>query len=225
MPDDRAVVGQDFPQPAMHRNTVHFLLGSCYTSLQACRHLALKRYYRTFPFMELTWPVLSAVLSLQMAGTEMGVTEPETTFSACYGAAFLMWHPYKYASMLAEKVAKHGTQCWLVNTGWVGGAYGVGKRMSIKHTRALIDSIHSGELASSPIATTKYFNLKYPTKCAAVPVEILSPEAGWADKAAFDAKLKDLAGKFNKAMEKFKDGEKYVGVEMAKKIISGGPQV
>ena len=199
------------------------LLGSCYTSLQACKHLAL-RYYRTFPFMELTWPVLS-VLSLQMAGTEMGVTEPETTFSACYGAAFLMWHPYKYASMLAEKVAKHGTQCWLVNTGWVGGAYGVGKRMSIKHTRALIDSIHSGELASSPIATTKYFNLKYPTKCAAVPVEILSPEAGWADKAAFDAKLKDLAGKFNKAMEKFKDGEKYVGVEMAKKIISGGPQV
>lgn len=90
----------------------------------------------------------------------MGVTEPEATFSACYGGAFLMWHPMKYASMLAEKMRQHGTKGWLVNTGWTGGSYGVGSRISLKYTRAIIDAIHSGVLDSVSYAEVPLFNLQ-----------------------------------------------------------------
>jgi len=82
----------------------------------------------------------------KVAGTEVGITEPQATFSACFGGAFLMWHPMKYASMLAEKMREHDTNAWLVNTGWIGGKYGVGSRISLKYTRAIINAIHSGEL-------------------------------------------------------------------------------
>ncbi|CAI7930737.1 unnamed protein product [Closterium sp. NIES-54] len=112
----------------------------------------------------------------KVAGTEMGVTEPEATFSACFGAAFMMWHPYKYATLLAERIKKHGSTAWLVNTGWTGGAYGVGHRMSIKHTRAIIDAIHDGSLAKAETVTTPVFNLLVPTTCANVPNECLQPE-------------------------------------------------
>lgn len=101
-----------------------------------------------------------ALCSWQVAGTEMGVTEPEATFSACYGGAFLMWHPMKYASMLADKMALHGTKAWLVNTGWTGGSYGVGSRISLKYTRAIIDAIHSGVLDNVPFAEVPLFNLQ-----------------------------------------------------------------
>ena len=112
----------------------------------------------------------------QVAGTEMGVTEPEATFSACFGAAFMMWHPFKYATLLAEKMKKHGTTAWLVNTGWTAGSYGVGHRMKLSHTRAIIDAIHDGSLHAAEYVTTPVFNLQAPKACGAVPSEVLQPE-------------------------------------------------
>jgi phosphoenolpyruvate carboxykinase (ATP) len=161
----------------------------------------------------------------KMPGTEMGVTEPSPSFSACYGAAFLMWHPYKYASMLAEKMQQHGTTAWLINTGWAGGRYGVGKRMSISNTRAIIDAIHSGELEKAPCVSSKFFGFNVPTKCTNVPSEVLIPETTWADKADFDARLKALAVSFVDNFKKYADGAKYVGEEMAARIVTGGPKV
>jgi phosphoenolpyruvate carboxykinase (ATP) len=95
----------------------------------------------------------------QVAGTEQGVTEPEATFSACFGGVFLMWHPMKYASMLAEKMEQHGTTAWLLNTGWTGGRYGVGSRIKLKYTRAILDAIHTGELVNAPTLETPVFKL------------------------------------------------------------------
>lgn len=100
----------------------------------------------------------------KVAGTEVGVVEPEATFSSCFGGAFLMWHPMKYAAMLAEKMEQHGAVAWLVNTGWTGGRYGVGHRIALKHTRAIVDGIHSGELEHVPTVDTPIFNLHVPTR-------------------------------------------------------------
>lgn len=100
----------------------------------------------------------------KVAGTEVGVMEPEATFSACFGGAFLVWHPMKYAAMLEEKMKKYSADAWLVNTGWSGGRYGVGKRMPLKVTRSIIDSIHSGDLKNAPFVTTDVFNLQVPTR-------------------------------------------------------------
>ncbi len=140
----------------------------------------------------------------KVAGTEMGVTEPEATFSACFGSPFLVWHPTKYAELLAEKLKTHGAQTWLVNTGWSGGAYGVGNRMSIKHTRAIIDAIHSGALKDAPTVEDPVFGVAVPTAIEGVPDEVLVPRNTWGDKAAFDATAKKLASLF---AENFKQYE------------------
>ncbi|TWU47749.1 phosphoenolpyruvate carboxykinase (ATP) [Rubripirellula reticaptiva] len=140
------------------------------------------------------------------AGTEMNVNEPTATFSACFGAAFLVWHPAKYAELLAEQIQKHGAKAWLVNTGWAGGPYGVGKRMSLKHTRAIIDAIHSGSLGEAETQTDAVFGLKVPITCDGVPSEILSPRDAWADKAAYDASVKKLAGLFQQNFKTFESG-------------------
>lgn len=132
----------------------------------------------------------------RVAGTEVGVTEPEPNFSACFGAAFLVWHPTKYAQLLAEKIEKHDSRAWLVNTGWSGGPYGVGQRLSIRHTRAIIDAIHSGELADCPTAQDPIFGLHVPTKCSGVPDEVLIPKNTWDDKAAYDTTAAKLAVRF-----------------------------
>jgi len=129
----------------------------------------------------------------KVAGTEMGVTEPEATFSACFGAPFLVWHPTKYAELLAAKLEQHGAQTWLVNTGWTGGAYGKGKRMSIKHTRTIIDAIHSGALAKAPTQIDPIFGVSVPTELEGVPSEVLIPRNTWTDPAAFDSTAKKLA--------------------------------
>ena len=142
----------------------------------------------------------------KVAGTEMGVTEPEATFSACFGAAFMVWHPAKYAELLAEKIKQNGSQAWLVNTGWSGGAYGTGERMSLKHTRAILDAIHDGSLQNAPTVNDEIFGLVVPTKCEGVPEEILIAKNTWSDKAAYDEKAKHLAGLFNKNFEKFAEG-------------------
>ena len=141
----------------------------------------------------------------KVAGTEMGVTEPEATFSACFGAAFLVWHPTKYAEQLAEKMKQHGTHAWLVNTGWSGGSYGVGNRMSLKHTRAIIDAIHDGSLAQANFENDPVFGVAVPTECANVPSEILKPMNTWEDKAAFEQAARDLALKFQTNFESYSD--------------------
>ncbi|MEQ1634930.1 MAG: phosphoenolpyruvate carboxykinase (ATP), partial [Planctomycetota bacterium] len=112
----------------------------------------------------------------KVAGTEMGVTEPEATFSACFGAAFMVWHPAKYAELLAAQIQKRGSQAWLVNTGWSGGGHGVGKRMSLRYTRAILDAIHDGSLAKAETVTDPVFGLIVPKTCANVPAEILNPK-------------------------------------------------
>lgn len=132
----------------------------------------------------------------KVAGTEMGITEPQTTFSACFGAAFLPLHPAKYAELLGEKLNNSDVKVWLVNTGWSGGAYGVGERMSLKYTRAMITAAMNGQLDNVEYATQPVFELKIPTSCEGVPSEILNPKDTWADKAAFDETANSLANKF-----------------------------
>ncbi len=139
----------------------------------------------------------------KVAGTEVGVTEPQATFSACFGAAFLVWHPAKYAGMLADKLRRHGANVWLVNTGWSGGSYGTGKRMRLAYTRAILDAIHSGGLAGAPTARDPVFGLDMVTACPHVPTDILVPRETWADKAAYDATAKKLAGLFRKNFEPY----------------------
>ncbi|CAG8762081.1 26247_t:CDS:2 [Dentiscutata erythropus] len=115
----------------------------------------------------------------KIAGTEEGVTQPEATFSACFGQPFLVLHPARYAKMLAERMEHHSADAWLVNTGWNGGAYGVGERIKLKYSRAIIDAIHTGELAKAEYELYDVFNLQIPTSCTGVPSEILNPSKTW----------------------------------------------
>ncbi len=139
----------------------------------------------------------------KVAGTEMGVTEPQATFSACFGAAFMVWHPSKYAELLAEKMDKHGASAWLVNTGWTGGAYGTGSRIKLKYTRAIIDAIHSGALDNVETVTDPIFGFAVPTSCPDVPSELLIPKNTWAYPAAYDAQANKLAKLFKQNFEAF----------------------
>ena len=141
----------------------------------------------------------------KVAGTEMGVTEPEATFSACFGAAFLVWHPTKYAEQLAERIRQHNSNVWLVNTGWSGGAFGSGSRISLKYTRAIIDAIHSGELANASFSEDPVFGFAVPDNCPQVPSEILSPRGTWSDPEAFDKAARELATKFRNNFRNYED--------------------
>jgi phosphoenolpyruvate carboxykinase (ATP) len=142
----------------------------------------------------------------KIAGTEMGVTEPTATFSACFGAAFLVWHPAKYAELLAEKLEKHGTNIWLVNTGWIGGAYGKGERIKLKYTRAIIDAIHSGSLIDEQYEQDDIFRFEIPVYCINVPSEILSPAKYWQNSEDYRKTSHHLAKLFQTNFEKFKEG-------------------
>jgi len=141
----------------------------------------------------------------KVAGTEMGVDEPQATFSACFGAAFLVWHPSKYAEMLAAKIRDHGSDVWLVNTGITGGPYGTGHRMPLPYTRAIIDAIHDGSLNAAPMETDPTFGFDVPTECPEVPSEILIPRNTWDDKAAYDAQAQKLAGLFADHFQTYED--------------------
>ena len=142
----------------------------------------------------------------KVAGTEMGVTEPEATFSPCFGGPFMVWHPAKYAELLAEKIRKQNAQVWLINTGWTGGAYGAGKRMSLPHTRAIVDAIHSGALDSVSTEVDSMFGFEIPTACPGVPTEVLFPRKTWADPKAFDETAKKLAHLFQTNFKKYEKG-------------------
>ena len=139
----------------------------------------------------------------KVAGTERGVTEPQATFSTCFGAPFMALQPSVYANLLREKIAKHKANCWLVNTGWSGGPYGVGSRVKIAYTRAMIRSILNGTLAGVPTKTDPVFGLQIPQTCEDVPSEILWPSTSWKNAADYDAKARDLANRFEKNFETF----------------------
>src|SRR6185437_6581122 len=132
----------------------------------------------------------------KVAGTEAGVSEPQPTFSACFGAAFLPLHPAKYAEMLGKRMDENDVKVWLINTGWTGGPYGVGHRISLPYTRALINSALSGDLDKAKYTKDPIFGFEIPDKCAGVPSEILTPSNTWNDKDAYTKKAKELAGDF-----------------------------
>jgi phosphoenolpyruvate carboxykinase (ATP) len=142
----------------------------------------------------------------KVAGTEMGIVDPVATFSACFGEAFLPLHPYKYAKMLAEFVEKHHANVWLMNTGWSGGKYGVGKRMSLKVSRTLLDRVHDGSLEKVEYDTMPGFNLKVPKQVPGIDNQILMPVNTWSDKNAYHDQAKKLAQQFIKNFEKYHDG-------------------
>ena len=143
----------------------------------------------------------------KVAGTEAGVTEPEATFSACFGAPFLPLPPQRYATMLGDRLEKHGTRCWLVNTGWSGGVYGVGKRMNINHTRAMVKAALTGELDNVPYEKDAVFGLSIPQSCPGVPANVLTPRKTWSDGPAYDAKAEELSKLFRKNFTKFETAE------------------
>jgi phosphoenolpyruvate carboxykinase (ATP) len=144
----------------------------------------------------------------KVAGTERGVTEPQATFSACFGAVFLVWHPTKYAEMLGRLLSEHNVQVWLVNTGWSGGAYGVGKRMKLAHTRAMVRAAVAGQLDATPTVPHPIFGLAIPTHIEGVPDDVLDPRRTWSDGAAYDAQATKLAGMFHENIKKFGDAVK-----------------
>jgi phosphoenolpyruvate carboxykinase (ATP) len=150
----------------------------------------------------------------RVAGTERGMTSgAEATFSTCFGAPFLPRHPTVYAKLLGERIARHGANCWLVNTGWSGGAYGVGSRMKIAHTRAMVRAALDGKLASTGVSADPNFGLLIPEGCPDVPNEVLKPRNTWADKGAYDATAQDLAKRFE---QNFKQFESHVGDEVSR---------
>ena len=152
----------------------------------------------------------------KVAGTERGVSEPQATFSSCFGAVFLVWHPTRYAEMLGSLLKEHGSRVWLVNTGWSGGPYGTGQRMKLSYTRAMIHAALSGKLDDVGLRTDPVFGLSVPTAIPSVPDEVLDPRGTWADGAAYDEQAQKLAGMFRENFKKFGGA--------SEEIRSAGPQ-
>jgi phosphoenolpyruvate carboxykinase (ATP) len=152
----------------------------------------------------------------KLAGTERGVTEPQATFSACFGAVFLVWHPTKYAEMLGQLLQEHGSNVWLVNTGWSGGAYGTGKRMKLGYTRAMVRAVLAGALDSVETTVDPVFGLHVPTAVPDVPVDVLDQRSTSSDPAAYDEQAMKLAGMFRTNFERFGD--------TAREIREAGPK-
>jgi phosphoenolpyruvate carboxykinase (ATP) len=153
----------------------------------------------------------------KVAGTEKGVTEPKATFSTCFAAPFLPLAPSRYAAMLGERIAQHGSRVWLVNTGWTGGPYGVGKRMKIAYTRVMLHAALSGALENVRYERDPIFNLDIPTSCPGVPAEVLQPRNTWADIVAYDAQAAKLARMFADNFEAFASG-------VSAEVIAAGPR-
>jgi len=155
----------------------------------------------------------------KIAGTEVGLgAEPEITFSACFGGPFMVHHPYKYAELLKNKIERYGATCWLVNTGWVGGPYGVGKRISIKHTRALLNAALTGKLAKVKYYQDPIFGFEVPKTCPDVPESVLEPWSSWPSREEYDKRYKDLALRFKQNFKKFEEGTPI-------EVVEAGPRV
>jgi phosphoenolpyruvate carboxykinase (ATP) len=162
----------------------------------------------------------------KLAGTEIGVQEPQATFSACFGAPFMPRHPGEYAAMLAERLERHGVHAWLVNTGWTGGPYGTGERMNINHTRSMVRAALSGALDGVPTVVDPIFGVEVPTTCPEVPAEVLQPRSTWADGAAYDRQARALARMFAENFDAYADGVS-AGVRAAGPTVvdDGGPDL
>jgi phosphoenolpyruvate carboxykinase (ATP) len=154
----------------------------------------------------------------RVAGTERGITEPQATFSACFGAPFMAQHPSVYARLLGRRIQQHNVACWLVNTGWTGGPHGVGHRMPIAHTRAMINAALNGELDGVPTVQDPVFGVAVPTACPNVPAEVLNPRNTWADGAAYDEQAQKLAHMFAHNFHQFADN-------VADDVCAAGPKV
>ena len=153
----------------------------------------------------------------KVAGTETGITEPKSTFSACFGAPFLPLHPGKYAAMLGEKLRKHRVKVWLINTGWTGGPYGVGNRIKLSYTRAMISAALDGKLDENSFERNEVFGFQIPTSCPNVPASLLNPKNTWTDKDAYDLKAQFLAKQFTKNFEQYAKG-------VSKEILDAAPR-
>lgn len=153
----------------------------------------------------------------KVAGTERGVTEPQATFSCCFGAPFMVHSPAVYANLLGEKIRKHHVNVWLVNTGWTGGPYGVGKRMKIAYTRSMVRSILNGTLNEVPYRTDQNFGISVPTSVPDVPAEVLDPRNTWSDGQAYDSQVQKLASMFKENSRAFAD-------QVASEVRSSGPE-
>jgi phosphoenolpyruvate carboxykinase (ATP) len=154
----------------------------------------------------------------KLAGTERGVTEPQPEFSACFGSPFLPMPPMVYARMLGEKIWEHASDVWLVNTGWTGGPYGTGRRMSIAHTRAMVSAALDGSLARVQTQQDATFGVWVPTSCPGVPSEVLWPRNTWADKDAYDEAARNLAMRFKENFTQFED-------QVTQEVRHAGPRV
>ncbi|MBA7655431.1 Phosphoenolpyruvate carboxykinase (ATP) [subsurface metagenome] len=154
----------------------------------------------------------------KIAGTEIGLgIEPQITFSACFGGPFMVRHPFEYSEMLKQRMLKHGTQCWVVNTGWVGGRFGVGKRISIRHTRNLLNAALEGKLSKVQYRKDKLFGFEVPLACPDVPEDVLEPANAWGDKDDYWKKYDALAARFIENFKLFATG-------CSKEVIDAGPK-
>jgi phosphoenolpyruvate carboxykinase (ATP) len=154
----------------------------------------------------------------KVAGTERGVTEPQATFSTCFGAPFMVRSPATYAEMLGARLAEHGSRVWLINTGWTGGPYGVGSRMKLSYTRAMVRAALAGELDEVETVTDAVFGLEIPVSVPGVPSEVLRPRDTWSNGAEYDAQAAELARLFAKNFEKFSAG-------VSEAVRNAGPHV
>jgi phosphoenolpyruvate carboxykinase (ATP) len=155
----------------------------------------------------------------KVGGTEIGLAkEPAITFSACFGGPFMVHHPSRYAELLKERIERHRVNCWLVNTGWVGGPYGVGKRISIKYTRALLHAALTGELTHVQYDKDPVFGFEVPQTCPGVPNDVLEPWSSWPNREEYDRKYRQLAQKFIENFKHFEDGT-------PQEVIDAGPRV
>jgi len=194
---DNAVI----PSVGGHPNNVVFLTADAFGVLPPISRLTPEQAMYHF---------LSGYTA-KVAGTERGLgKEPEATFSACFGAPFLPRHPNEYAAMLGERLRRHGAPCWLVNTGWAGGPYGVGERMKLKYTRAMLNAAISGALNSAHFTPHPVFRVQVPASCPYVPSELLDARGMWKDKDAYDRAAADLSGRFNRNFAKFEGVEREI---------------
>jgi len=155
----------------------------------------------------------------KIAGTEVGLgKEPEMTFSTCFGAPFMVHHPAVYADLLKRKIVKHGVHCWLLNTGWIGGPFGIGKRISISYTRTLLNAALNGELLKSKFVTDPVFGFEVPTSCDGVPSNVLDPSASWSRKEEYTRKYKQLAARFIENFKKFE-------ANSPPEVLKAGPKI
>ncbi|WP_257351267.1 phosphoenolpyruvate carboxykinase (ATP) [Pseudalkalibacillus decolorationis] len=195
------------PSVAGHPNTIIFLTADASGVLPPISKLTKDQAMYHF---------LSGYTS-KLAGTERGVTSPQATFSTCFGSPFLPLPAVRYAEMLGERIAQHDVDVYLVNTGWSGGEYGVGKRMDLPHTRSMVQAALEGELRSIDTVKDPIFGLHIPTQCPGVPDHVLQPKKTWSDAHAYDVKAKELAGKFRKNFKKF--------TNVSEEIKNAGPTI